>query len=57
MNRYADDLSELGYEYNVEYDIWMMPIVKNIEHFNHWASAYPFYSNIQKEGVKLYEAA
>ena len=57
MNTYADALSELDYEYNVAYDIWMMPVVKNVQHFNRWAEAYPFYSNVQKEGVILYDAA
>ena len=53
----SDALSELGYEYNVNYDIWMMPVVKNIQHFKQWEAAYPFYTNVQKEGVVLYEAA
>lgn len=57
MDAYADQLSELGFEYNVDYDIWMMPVVKNKQHFEKWAEAYPFYSNVQREGVILYEAA
>ena len=57
IETYSDQLSELGYEYNVAYDIWMMPVVKNIQHFRRWVSSYPFYSNVQKEGVVLYEAA
>ena len=57
MDEYSDALAEVDYEYNVNYDIWMMPVVKNVEHFNHWVSAYPFYSNVQREGVVLYEAA
>ena len=50
-------LSEIGFQYNVKHDIWIMPVVKNIEHFQHWVSAYPFYQNIQSEGVTLYETA
>lgn len=57
MDAYSDALSELGYEYNVTNNIWMMPIVKNIQHFRQWAEAYPFYTNVKKEGVILYEAA
>ena len=57
MDAYADQLSELGFEYNVDYDIWMMPVVKNKQHFEKWAEAYPFYANVQREGVILYEAA
>ena len=52
----SDELAEVDYEYNVNYDIWMMPVVKNVEHFNHWVAAYSFYSNVQREGVVLYAA-
>lgn len=55
--QYADELAEVGFEYNVAHDIWMMSVVRNQDHFNHWVKAYPFYENVQKEGVKLYEAA
>lgn len=54
---YSDSLSELGFEYNVNHDIWFMPVVKNIEHFRYWCVEYPFYANVAKEGISLYEAA
>ncbi len=57
IDRYADAVSELGFDYNISYDIWMMPVVKNTEHFRYWSEAYPFYQNVKKEGVTLYEAA
>ena len=57
IDEYSDEMSELIYEYNIEYNIWMMPVVKNEDHFMKWVEAYPFYSNVQREGVILYEAA
>lgn len=57
IDAYSDALSELGFEYNVNHDVWMMPVVTNIEQFKHWEAAYPFYANVQKDGVILYEAA
>ena len=54
---FSDALSELGFDYNVGYDVWFMPVVKNIDHFQYWKQAYPFYLNIAKEGISLYEAA
>ena len=33
MDAYSDALSELGFKYNVQHDIWMMPVVKNQQHF------------------------
>ena len=57
MSEFSDALSELGFDYNVDHDIWFMPVVKNINHFHYWSQAYSFYSNVAKEGVLLYEAA
>lgn len=57
MDKYSDALAEVGFEYNVAYGIWIMPVVKNKEHFKHWVQAYPFYENVQREGVMLYETA
>jgi len=57
MEQYSDELAEVGFDYNVTHGIWMMPVVKNQDHFRRWEKVYPFYENVQKEGVKLYEAA
>lgn len=57
IESYSDALSELGFEYNVNHGIWFMPVVKNVQHFGRWCTVYPFYSNVVKEGVTLYETA
>ncbi len=54
--RKRHELSDITFDYNFDYDIQIMPVVKNMEHFNHWIGAYPFYNNVQKEGVELYAA-
>ena len=45
------------YAYNIEwdnnFDITLSPLVKNIDKFNYWLEALPFYMNVQKEGVVL----
>ena len=41
MDKYSDALAEVGFEYNVTYGIWVMPVVKNREHFKYWVQAYP----------------
>ena len=56
-DRYSDELSEVGFEYNVSYGIWIMPVVKNKNHFQYWCDAYPFYNNVMKEGISLYKVA
>lgn len=49
-------LSDMTFEYNFDNNLTIMPIVKNLGHFNRWLRSYPFYYNIKKEGVELYAA-
>lgn len=57
IKKYADMLSDITYDINLDNDIMIMPIVKNEGHFKYWVSAYPFYGNVEREGVALYGAA
>ncbi len=46
-------LSDLTFDYNFDNNVEIMPIVKNLEHFNKWLRAYPFYNNVKSEGIEL----
>ena len=50
----------LDFTYDIEwknnFDIDLSPLIKNIDRFNYWLEALPFYMNIQKEGVILSES-
>lgn len=48
-----EKIFDLTYDFNIEHDTDIMPIVQNIEHFNYWKSAYMFYRNVSKEGVAI----
>lgn len=54
---YRDKIWEYAYdiEYDNNFDIDLSPLVKNIDKFNYWLEAMPFYMNVQKEGVVLNE--
>lgn len=52
---YSDAISELGFEYNLKYDIWISPLIKNEKNFRYWSKADPFYANVVKEGISLFE--
>ena len=52
---YSDALSEIDFEFYMEYDLRIMPIVNTIERFEYWCQAYPFYFNVKKEGLLLYK--
>lgn len=54
IKKYSDELSEVTFDLNLDNDLMIMPIVKNETHFNYWMSAYPFYRNVQEEGVAIY---
>jgi len=49
-------LSDITFEYNFNNDLMIMPIVRNLEHFDNWLRAYPFYYNVRKEGIELHAA-
>ncbi len=57
IKKYRHELSGMTYDFNMDYDLEIKPIAKNKEHFNKWVDVYPFYANIEREGVKLFDAA
>ena len=55
---YRSKVSDIAYdiEWDNNFDIYLSPLVKNIDRFNYWLEALPFYMNVQKEGVVLSES-
>jgi predicted nucleotidyltransferase len=51
IKKYENKIYDVTYDFNMEYDIEIMPIVKDIRHFDYWKNAYLFYKNVDKEGV------
>ncbi|MDR0949117.1 MAG: nucleotidyltransferase domain-containing protein [Lachnospiraceae bacterium] len=56
IKQYGEALSDFTFDINMEKDLLLMPIVKNEEHFKYWENAYPFYRNVNQEGISLYAA-
>ena len=56
IRRKCHMLSNVTFDYNFDHNLEIMPIVKNLDHFNRWLRAYPFYNNVKNEGVELYAA-
>ena len=56
--QYRSKIVDLSYdlEWDNKFDIHLSPLVKNIDRFNYWLEALPFYINVQKEGVVLSES-
>ena len=57
LKTYSQQLSYLTYDYNLDHELDIKPIAKSEKHFQKWMENYPFYANIHKEGVILYDAA
>lgn len=52
---YGEQLSFMTYDFNMDNDLDIRPIAKSEVHFMKWVVNYPFYANIYREGVILYE--
>ncbi len=57
MKIYSQQLAYMTFDFNMENDLDIKPIAKSESHFKKWLKNYPFYANVQKEGVVLYGAA
>lgn len=57
IKSYRHQLSEQTFDFNMDFDLDIKPIAKSKEHFMKWVENYPFYANVNREGVKLFEAA
>ncbi len=51
---YSEKIWDFAYDIELENDVLISPLIKNIDKFNYWLEALPFYMNIQKEGVILH---
>lgn len=57
IKKYRHQLSDMTFDFNMDYDVDIKPIAKSEEHYRKWVDNYPFYSNVNREGVRLYGAA
>lgn len=52
---YRNKIWDMAYDIEFDNDVILSPLIKNIDKFNYWLEALPFYMNVQKEGVVLNE--
>lgn len=51
---YSEKIWDFAYDIELENDVLISPLIKNIDKFNYWLDTLPFYMNVQEEGVVLY---
>lgn len=57
IKEYRHRLSDMTFDFNMAHDVEIKPIVKNESHYHKWIVNYPFYANIDRDGVTLYDTA
>ncbi len=53
---YRHQLSDMTFDFNMDRDMDIKPIAKSEEHYQKWVESYPFYANVNRDGVTLYAA-
>lgn len=53
--KYRTQIWDFAYDIELDNEVMLSPLVKNIDKFNYWLEALPFYMNVEKEGVVLDE--
>ncbi|MDO4343801.1 MAG: nucleotidyltransferase domain-containing protein [Eubacteriales bacterium] len=53
IEKAEDKIFDLAYDMELDYGVHLSPIVQNEAHFRYWLGAYPFYDNVEKEGVTI----
>ncbi|MCD7813493.1 MAG: nucleotidyltransferase domain-containing protein [Lachnospiraceae bacterium] len=53
IRRIEDQISEIAFNYEMSQAVVISVNIKNIEHFNYWLGALPYYDNVEKEGIVL----
>ena len=53
LYEYTDAIYDLAYEYDQKYDVEINPVVQSFAIYNHWKTTYPFFLNVEKEGIAV----
>ena len=53
ISYYADIVYDITYDFEENYEIEINPCVQSIHTYNQWKKTYPFFMNIEKDGVKV----
>lgn len=57
IKEYRHQLSDMTFDFNMEHDTDIKPIAKSEAHYRKWVGNYPFYANVNRDGVTLYATA
>ena len=55
LSKYSEKITDIVVDLELKYDVVLAPILLSEARFIKYQNALPFYSNVNKEGVTLYE--
>lgn len=53
VSAYADKVYDITYDFEMKYGIEINPCVQSITVYDQWKKVYPFFMNIEKDGVTV----
>jgi hypothetical protein len=53
ISHYADIVYDLSYDFEINFEIEINPMIQSLETFEYWKEVYPFFRNIDKEGIAV----
>ena len=53
VSRYSDKVFDLTYDFEQKYGLEINPCIQSNTTFNQWKNVYPFFMNIEKEGIAI----
>lgn len=51
ISSYADKVYDVTYDFEMQYGMEINPSVQSLQTYEQWKKVYPFYMNIEKDGV------
>jgi len=53
VSKYADKVYDVSYDFDMDYEIEINPCVQSIHTFDYWKEVYPFFANIERDGIAV----
>lgn len=53
IKKIENEVYDVSFEYELNYDVMISINIKNEKHFNYWLGALPYYDNVEREGIIL----
>ena len=52
----TDALASMTYDFDLEHSVYVEYSARSKRYFDYWHKAHPFYQNVSREGIVLYES-